>query len=265
LLGLAAIAGVTLWLLRRKKPEAFWILWFAITLAPMLNIIPFRSMMQDRYMYLALLGPLALAGSTLDRMTRATARRTVAVAASALVAVSVILTVRQVEYWSSPVAFWVRDATVRPLYASDTMYEPDDYAQKLSEMEAAVHGDPDNPILLNNLGGLHYMAGRVPQALSYFEKSKRLDPNEPLNLINLGRIYTRLRRFEDAQRSLTRATEIWPHDSMACHYLLQLNLEARDVTSARRTLDKCAKLRDGFERERAELRRLEQQRTGAER
>jgi hypothetical protein len=51
---------------------------------------------------------------------------------------------------------------------------------------------------------------------------------------------------------------------MACYFLLRLHIEAQDLTSARRTLARCSKLRDGFEQERAELQRLENQRTGAE-
>jgi len=257
LLGLVAIAALTFWLIRRKKHEAFWILWFVITLAPMLNIIPFRSMMQDRYMYLALLGPVALAGSVMDRLAQPGARRAAAVAASVAVLACVMLTARQVEYWSSSVSFWVRDATVRPLYANEAIYRPKSYPGKLAHLEAAVRDDPDNPMLLNNLGGLHFMAGRVPQALSYFEESNELNPGEPFNLINLGRVYTRLGRLDEAERALTRATELRPYNFMACYYLLRLNLKSRDVAKARRTLDECAELHVGLERERQELRQLE--------
>jgi hypothetical protein len=257
LLGIVAIAAATLWLIRRKKREAFWILWFVITLAPMLNIVPFRSLMQDRYMYLALLGPVALAGSMLDRLAQPGARRAAAVAASVAVLACVILTARQVEYWSSPVSFWVRDAMVRPLYANEAIYRPKSYPGKLAQLEAAVRDDPDNPTLLNNLGGLHFMAGRVRQALSYFEQANRLDPDEPLNLINLGRVYTRLGRVEEAERTLKRATELRPYNSMPCYYLLDLQLKTQDVAKARRTLGKCSELRDGFEQQRLLLRGLE--------
>lgn len=257
LLGLAAIAVTTVYLIRRKKPEAFWVLWFAITLAPMLNIVPFRSMMQDRYMYLALVGPLALAGSLLDRVTRPEVRRAAGVVASVAVVACVAVTVRQVEHWASPVAFWVRDATVRPLFANEGIYDTDAYPGKLAQLETAAREDPDNPTLLNNLGGLYYMAGQVPKALGYLEEAHRLDPNEQLNLINLGRVYTRQGRFDEAEEKLTRATELQPYDSMACYFLLQLYLGTRDVAKARRTLEQCATLNSVLDRERAELQRLE--------
>jgi len=62
LIGLLAIAVATIWLIYTRRREGFWILWFGITLLPMLNVVvPFRSLMQDRYLYLALVGPLARA------------------------------------------------------------------------------------------------------------------------------------------------------------------------------------------------------------
>ncbi|MDH3655180.1 MAG: tetratricopeptide repeat protein [Myxococcales bacterium] len=257
LLGLIMIAATTAWLVRHKKREVFWMLWFAIALAPMLNIVPFRSMMQDRYMYLALLGPIALAGSVLDRVSKPVARRAVGVAAFVVAIACVALTVRQVEFWSSPVSFWVRDATVRPLYANEAIYRPNEYPGKLAQLEAAVREEPDNPTLLNNLGGLYYMGGRVPEALGHFEKAHRLDPDELFNLINLGRAYMRLNRFEEAEPKLTRATELRPYNFMACYYLLHLHLETRDVTKARQTFDKCERLNDALQPEQDELRRLE--------
>lgn len=268
LLGLLGIAALTLWLVRRKKREAFWILWFAITLAPMLNIIPFRTMMQDRYMYLALLGPLGLAGSVVDQRASARARRAAGGLALALALASVLLTVRQVQYWASPVAFWVRDASVRPLYANDAIYRPGEYPGKLAALEAAVREHPDDPTLLNNLGGLYFMASRFPEALSHFEKASRLAPDEPFTLINLGRAYARLGRFEEAEPPLRRATELRPYNSMPCYYLLRVYLHVGDAANARRTLAQCSTLREGLAPERAALRRLEaseQSHVGADR
>lgn len=257
LLGLVVMAAVTIWLIHRRMREAFWLLWFAITLGPMLNIVPFRSMMQDRYMYLALLGPLAFAGSWLDSVVRPTARMIIATAASVAVVACVLLTVRQVEYWSNPVSLWLRTATVRPLWADERIHHPDQFAKKLAQLDAAASAHPDNATLQNNLGALYFQAGRIQLALHHFERAHDLAPDESKILVNLGRAYTRLHRFDDAERHLARAFELWPYDFMACYYLLRAYLEKGDVDAARETLGRCSKLHDGLMRERVELQRLE--------
>jgi len=257
LLGLVTIAAVTIWLIRRKKREAFWILWFAITLAPMLNIIPFRTMMQDRYLYLALLGPLALVGSVLDSSSRPTIRRAGVLAGGIAVIACVILTVRQVEYWDSPASLWIRDATSRPLRANETVFRPDDHPFELAQLEAAVLQEPRDATLQNNLGGLHFAAARVEQSVEYFEEANRLDPDEVFTLINLGRAYTRLGRAADAEVQLTRATELRPYSFMACYYLLRLHLQTKDASKARRTFDKCTTLHEGLKQEYGQLMSLE--------
>jgi hypothetical protein len=257
LLGLVAVAGATIWLIRRKKREAFWILYFAITLAPMLNIVPFRTMMQDRYMYLAVLGPLGLVGSILDSLARPAARRAGAVAGVIAVVACVSVTVRQVEYWDSPASLWVRDATSRPLRANETVFRPADHSFELAQLEAAVGREPDRAMLRNNLGGLHFAAARLEQAVEQFEEANRLEPDEVFTLINLGRAYTRLGRTEEAEGKLTRATELRPYNFMACYYLLRLHLQTKDASKARRTFDKCTTLHEGLKQEHGQLMSLE--------
>ncbi|MDX2168693.1 MAG: hypothetical protein SF182_16595, partial [Deltaproteobacteria bacterium] len=75
LLGLAGLTVLTVWMAARGWREGFWLAWFGIALAPMLNIVPFPTLMQDRYMYLPLVGLLGALATALDRLHAPTARR----------------------------------------------------------------------------------------------------------------------------------------------------------------------------------------------
>jgi tetratricopeptide (TPR) repeat protein len=263
LLGLAVIGAATVALVRRRKREAFWILWAMITLAPMLNIIPFRAMMNDRYMYLTLLGPLALLGSVLDSVSRRNARRVAGYAAGAAVVACVVLTARQVEHWSSPLSRWTNNATRLPLPVERGVSRIN-YAAQLAYLEAAVAEEPNNPTLHNNLGGLYYQTNRHQEAFEHFERANRLRPDEPFNLMNLGRAYAGLSRQEDAERALIRATELRPYNYLAWRYSLQFYLQTGDAAKARRAFDVCVQLRpdlpaSALKRERTKLQKLEEQ------
>jgi len=103
LLGLAAIAAATIWSIRTRRPAAFWLLWFGITLAPMLNLIPFPSLIQDRYMYLPLLGLLVLAANALQAaMRRGAPRWAIGSLAVAAILACAVLSFQRVEVFDTP-------------------------------------------------------------------------------------------------------------------------------------------------------------------
>ena len=261
LLGLLGIALAIALLLRHKRREAFWILWAAITLAPMLNVVPFRSMMQDRYMYLALLGPLALVGMAFDSVSESIPRRVSGAAIVAAAALFSHLTIGQVEVWSNGFALWARTATTRPMDAAGGLGSTTQ-ANKIAHLEAALRNDPTNATLHNNLGNLNYRAGLKEEALERYEEANRLRPDEPHNLVNLGRVYLEFSRFEEAERVLVRATELRPNSYSAWRQLLRLQIAVRDVEEARRAWEACVRIRpdaassDSLRVERGALQRL---------
>ena len=105
LLSLFALVGIavgTLGWIRRRVRLAFWVLWFGITLGPMLNLIPFPSLIQDRYMYLPLVGLLVLAASGLGATERIGAPRgALAAVAAAAILGSALLSFQRVEVFAN--------------------------------------------------------------------------------------------------------------------------------------------------------------------
>ncbi len=245
LLGLIGLVAATVWLLARKRSEAFWILWFGLTLAPMLNIVPFASLMQDRYMYLPLLGPLALLVGTLDRLTRASAaRRTLATAAAAVIVACAGLTYQRVEIWSDPISLW-RDSALRNWYiATDSgRWRPPDSGQKMAILREAARETPASAVVQNNLGAMLFESGQLSEAIAHLERAEQLSPHEPILLLNLGRAYHRSGDLAKAEATLKRATARDPYSFFAHLNLARVYLAHRDAPAARAELDACARIR----------------------
>jgi hypothetical protein len=244
LLGLVALAVVTIRLLRESRRAAFWILWFGITLLPMLNVVvPFRVLMQDRYMYLALLGPLAFAAEILTASARsATAKRVLAGAACVAVVVCVALTVNQVEVWANPLSIWKNGAVARPQIPGSPGTSVPDLEAKVEFLDAEVRRDPSSALLQHNLGALLFAAGRPDKALPLMETAVRLDPDDGIAQLDLGRTYAALGRHEQALPPLERAVELEPHLGPARHHLALTYIRLRDPGAARRELEVYARL-----------------------
>jgi len=263
--GLVLLAGLTIWLLGRRRREAFWILWFAICLAPMLNIlVPFRAMMQDRFLHMALLGPLALVASVTMRFGSARVRQLVGGAGIVAVGLCTILSYQQVQTWRNPLELWKPLGLNYALFAGQPgVYRPPDYEERVAFLERELAREPLAPILNNNLGTTVYSVGDIARALPLYERAARLAPTTPAILANLANAYTHSQRAVEALPHAKRAAALAPHMFVVQYTLLRTALMAGDADVARRALTACEYIRPGptsaryLQNERAYLERLE--------
>ncbi len=235
-----ALIAITCWLAVRRQPEAFWLAWFGITLAPMLNLIPFPALMNDRYLYMPLLGILV----PLLRQSRRVlgsfgVPRAFPVLAGALALGCGALTVARVPVFRNEIALWA-DYGLRTAYiTADEPYGPQPRTEQKRLLHEALARNPDLAALHNNVGGFAFEENRLAEALPSLERAWELDPTDPVIALNLGRTYLRLGRLDDAVRILEIATALeppsfFPHLNLARAYLLQ-----KDPVRARAALTRA--------------------------
>jgi 4-amino-4-deoxy-L-arabinose transferase-like glycosyltransferase len=252
LLGLAALVGLVVWLaVARRGLEAFWLVWFGVTLAPMLNIVPFPTLMQDRYMYLPLLGLLAAPATALDAAVRGRlARHGLAAVVAAAALVMALASERQVGAWRDEISLWrawglsewYLPVDVGPLRLRDS-------EQRLAILEERVRSAPGDAVARHNLGALLYERGDLPRATVELEAAQRLGADaHGVPLLNLGRAYLRGGRPEQAAAVLRRAVAVEPYSFYAHLNLARATLALGDRGGAAAALDACDRIRPGFER-----------------
>jgi tetratricopeptide (TPR) repeat protein len=151
-LAVLAAIGAGLALVRAHPWYALAILWFLLHLAPTNSILPRLDAANDRQLYLASLGPLALAGLGLARMPRG---RTAVLAG--LAALLMASTATRNRDYRSEVALW-----------SDT-----------------VEKSPASARAWNNLGYAYQLAGRREEARAAYQRALALDPEDLKARINL--------------------------------------------------------------------------------
>jgi protein O-mannosyl-transferase len=243
LAGLVGIAALTIRLIARRRRAAFWILWFFICLLPMLNVIPFRSMMQDRFLYLPMVGAVALVAGWLDRVVAdRAARRACGAVTMLLILAAAVQSHRQVEMWDSDLALWKGEVVTAAFYAPDAPYVPPDHDAKLAFLTAAAARDPEAGFVQNNLATMAYADGKVAEALAGFERAARLLPGDATIHVNLGRAYWRLGRPEEAGAALERAVTLAPYDVLPHLTLARFHLAREDAAGARAELTICRRL-----------------------
>lgn len=142
--------------LRRRPGIAFGIFWFFLWLAPTNSLLPRLDLVNDRQLYLALIGPawliaVAFAG---ERLRVGGAPK---IAMAMILLLCAAITAGRNLVYSSEIAFW-----------SDV-----------------VAGSPDNPRAAGNLGYALALDGRTAEAEAEFRRALALDPQYTRAAINL--------------------------------------------------------------------------------
>ncbi len=152
--GLAVVAAIAVGcaLLRVQPWYALALLWFFLHLAPTNSLLPRLDAVNDRQLYLASIGPLALAGLALSLMPRG--RVALAAALALVLALGTVLRNRD---YRSEVALWTETARLSPGKAR----------------------------AFNNLGFALQQAGRPEEARAAYERALALDPEHIPARINL--------------------------------------------------------------------------------
>ena len=250
-------AGAALWFLRHRigRGPLAGVLFFAITLAPVLGLVDFGymqfSFVADRYQYLAGIGMIAvIVGSAAACFLRLVApsrslvegfhsdRLPTAAKWGAVGTVSVLLIVlgaltwRQVGIYRDNVTFYTHILAHNPTARSaqynlgNALIIAQRPEEALAAFRIATAQQPDSVDAHSNTGRALMDLGRLDEAADRLRHALEMDPRHKVSLQNLALVRVRQQRPEEALDVYRRLLEIDPrhvggHSGMgiALHYL----------------------------------------------
>lgn len=182
--------SVVVWLLRRRAPW-LWVSWalFVFPLLPVLGLAPFdfeaRSLVADRYLYLAMLGP-AMAMSFAISLARWPTKLRVSVCAVVLLLLG-IRSFFQTWVWQS----------------NTTLFHH------------AIEVNPQSALAYDNLAVEAMADGNLEQAAAMAHQSAHFDPRGVTSYLVLGDVADRQRNYSEALSDYRTACENEPHNPTA--------------------------------------------------
>jgi Flp pilus assembly protein TadD len=184
------VTAILIWL---KRTSYLWLVAGALFLAALLPVIGFVphyfhavSLVADRYLYCAMLGPaLALA------FALTIAPRPLAGIAAPILLVLAIITFRQAACWRNPADLFAHSVTV----------------------------SPSGWFARSNLSTAMERAGKSAEALQYAQEAARIKPDYFKNRLNLGLILLGKERFAEAAVELHAADSLEPKQQEALYNL----------------------------------------------
>ena len=181
LLVLVGLSGLFLW--RRERRLGFWFFFFWLALLPVSQLVPLVTMMNDRYLYLPLVGVAVLGGSGLSRLVHSSAGRLagpVTAVAAALVLVLASASYKRAGVWSDSITLF-RDVV--------TKY-------------------PQSDIGWRYLADATQNAGRIAEARRIYEQALAYNPENQTALVGFGKLLTSMRKLDEADRHLRKLLQL---------------------------------------------------------
>jgi len=225
---LGAILFGLLW--RRARLASFGLIWFVVTLAPVLNPRWMAAnVFTERYLYLPSVGFCWLVAWGWNRLweraeDRHPGRRKALLAALGLVGLlyAVRVVVRNGD-WRDDVKLYTKTLAVSPNSyhirnnLGTVYWKQGRIADAEREWQAALALSPRHAIILNNLGLVYSQRKQYEEAAAHFQRAMRYKPSYTDPHLNLGVVYEELGRHADAELQLRAAVALSP-----------LNVDARN-------------------------------------
>lgn len=193
-----ALTAVVFYSRKYKKVILFSTLFFLISILPFLQIITFGvAAVADRYMYVPSIGLFFLAGAAFETIysngvpPRAARKVLLSLAFCLIVVLFGFLTHQRCDIWQNSITLW----------------------------EDVKKSNPDNPIVLINLGNALTQKGRFDEAISEYRKILAHDANNAEALLNLGVAYSKKGNLESAISVFNKIVSMNPKNAKALNLI----------------------------------------------
>ncbi|HEY6001038.1 MAG TPA: tetratricopeptide repeat protein, partial [bacterium] len=254
LAALGALVAVSLRQGRRRPWLAVGLLWFLVSLLPVIGLVQVgEQAMADRYTYLPLLGPgFAAAWWLAARAGRGRRQaRAVAGASLAVVLALAVLAARQVGTWRDGVTLFsqavavTKDNHIGQNNLGTALLARGEAAAALPHFAETVRIAPHSPKGFQNAGRALAQLGRHAEAVDWYRQAIARDPRDPLARRNLGRSLEALGRREEAVAAYRESLALEPRDARTLDLLGVALARSGRTAEAVQLLEEAAALDPG--------------------
>lgn len=215
-----AVAGLVIGIIfsaRSSKKILFSIGFFAITIFPLLQLIPVGgAIMADRYVYLSSVGIFFLAGSLLSSLWMKKLKWVAMVIFMAFSIFYSVKTYHRSAVWKTDISLWTdvigHYKTARVAYYNRGLFLMDANRNKeaLEDFNKAIELRPDIANAYYCRGNLFMREGRNADALRDYSKAIELQPGYAEAYNNRGNVLKNEGRNDEALNDYNRALELKP-------------------------------------------------------
>ena len=223
MLSLALLAGVSTWVLVRRRRQPYlltgWV-WYLTMLLPVIGLIQVGSQARaDRYTYLPQIGLyLLLTWAAADLWAGWRHRRVLVGAGAAAILAALMVSARaQAAHWRNSETLWTHtlacttDNWLAHINLGDDLLKMGRADEATVQFQAALQIHPNSAQAHNNLGSILAQKNETDEAIAHFQKALQIQPQNWQAHGNLARVFFyQLGRADEAVAQCQQALEIRP-------------------------------------------------------
>ena len=249
---------LVIWACKKHNPEiSFWLSWFLIGLLPVSNILaPLPSIMNDRYLYVPILGFFTALFILLHQafpqflfsFKDRRAQLSTITYLSILVVPFVILTSQRLPDWKDATSLWAAAFHRAPrkdprIYYFSAINEIDrgNYQRAIDFLKESLALDPTIDARLA-LGTACVAAEKWDEAEVYLKEVIKMDPKRAGAYDQLAVVYRKKHRYEEAVQLFKKAFEIAPRTAVIHNNYALLLMDMDQTEAARNEWEYALKL-----------------------
>lgn len=239
LMSVSAISIITVaWIIfRKQKAVSFWLGWFFVSLIPVYNIVPFKAVMSERFLYLPMIAFAALIGMVLSNLRRFLIERVairylwIFMVMAVFISYAALTISRNIE-WRDELTFYTHEATRSPIdprcrynlgyaYANEARSDKNRmemrrlyYSAAIKEYNASLSVNPRFEPAYAGLGNVYNELGLYDLAVENFKKALVIK-EDPDIYNNIGVAYYHKKAYDKTIVSCKRALSLHPAHSNA--------------------------------------------------
>ncbi|MBT0663433.1 tetratricopeptide repeat protein [Geobacter pelophilus] len=203
--GLVALILLALTCRKRSPEVTLGILWFLISLIPVLNFFATYPVVADRYLFIPMFGLVFLSSVLLVRLGSFCGEQWRNGAAVVVVLIMIAVSCYRVGYWKDEKSIW----------------------------GVTVKNSPQNIAGYVGLGAAYFNEGSYEKALEYYSKTREMNPPNVMYEIALGKYYTIKGQLDEAIKVYGQAVRKKPDSIESLYSLGEIYFNRGDFEQAR--------------------------------
>lgn len=242
LIALLVVLGIILF--RRNRTLFFWYATAWLAFLPVSQILPLATLMNDRYLYVPMIGitPLVVTGA-MSAVARIRRERYALVAIGLICVVFAVISTQRSAVWKDEFTLWSDAQRKNPgdyqamTVLANVLRNRGDDQGALELYQKASHLNPEFPLLLKSLGEFHLEKGDVHAARDYFRRFTLVSPRNAAAFERYGLASKLAGDSAEAEQAFLKALAMEAAITHAPLHLSNIYLAQGDVPAARRYLE----------------------------
>lgn len=215
LLVAALIGGVVFAYRKKEGAAAFCILFFFVTLLPVMNIIPTMSLMAERFLYMTSFALSLIISYLILKFIDEKNKNTIAGVSLAVIILLSVLTFQRNAEWKDNDTLYSTadgvDGNVLLVNAGNIYANKQNYEEAEKRFRRAIEIRDNSILAHHNLGLIHLIRGKLDSAEIEITKGLQLDPLAPDGYFQLAAIYRMQGDIPKAIEKLEKLQEVAPN------------------------------------------------------